>query len=264
MTRVARWMRSIVGSLARKTVYPLGAVRTVVWGPCRGMRYRIFPGYGHAYLFGGWERKSMKWMVRYVQPGSVAYDLGANYGMHTLLLARLVGPGGRVYAFEPNPEIRRALEEQLSLNCLTMVQTLPNAVCDQVGTALFDSGGSATGHLVTSTTGASGTTYQVDTITLDQFVLQDGNVPPTFIKIDIEGAESAALRGGSEMIARYRPVLLIELHTPTEDRAVGAFLKRMNYRVLRVENGEVVKNTESGWPDRSGMWGSVVALPTVS
>jgi hypothetical protein len=51
-SRVARWMWSTVSSLAHKTVYPIGAVRTVVWGPCRGMRYRIFSGYGHV----GWER----------------------------------------------------------------------------------------------------------------------------------------------------------------------------------------------------------------
>src|SRR5215469_9229339 len=98
-----RWIRSAVGGWARSTLYPVGAVRRVLWGPCRGLRYRIFPGYGHAYLFGGWEPKSMQAMLHYVKAGTIAYDLGANYGMHTLLLAKLVGPSGRVYAFEPNP-----------------------------------------------------------------------------------------------------------------------------------------------------------------
>ena len=93
-------------------------------------------------------------MMRYVKPGDIAYDLGANYGMHTLLLARRVGLTGRVYAFEPNPEIRRALEEHLSLNNLTMVQTVPKAVSNQAGTAWFDSTGSAAGHLVNGTTTA--------------------------------------------------------------------------------------------------------------
>jgi len=204
-------------------------------------------------------------MMRYVKPGDIAYDLGANYGMHTLLLARRVGLTGRVYAFEPNPEIRRALEEHLSLNNLTMVQTVPKAVSNQAGTAWFDSTGSAAGHLVNGTTAApSATTYQVETITLDQFVLQEGNAPPTFMKIDIEGAESAALRGGREVIARYRSVLLIELHNPTEDRVVGMFLKGLGYRAVRVETGELVQNMESGWPDRSGMWGHVIALPSAA
>jgi FkbM family methyltransferase len=77
--------------------------------------------------------------------------------------------------------------------------------------------------MVTSTTGAFGTPYQVDTITLDQFVLQDGNSPPTFIKIDIESAESAALRVGSKMIARYRPLLVIEIHTLPKIARWGCF-----------------------------------------
>lgn len=256
------WIRPAVGTLARKTVYPVGAVRTVLWGPCRGMRYRIFPSYGHAYLFGGWERKSMQWMMRYVRPGSVVYDLGANYGMHTLLLAKLAGPSGRVYAFEPNPEICTALKEQLALNGFTAVEVVSQAVCDQTGTAWFDSAGSAIGHLVGANTVSSPTTYQVETITLDQFVLRQGNPPPAFMKVDIEGAESSALRGGCDTITRYRPVMLIELHNPTEDMAVGAFLKRMGYRALRVENGKPVENMESCWPDRCGMWGSVVALPS--
>jgi FkbM family methyltransferase len=202
-------------------------------------------------------------MMRYIQPGSVAYDLGANYGMHTLLLARLVGPEGRVYAFEPNPQIRAALEEHLALNHFTMAQAVPYAVCNRTGTAWFDSDGSATGHLIDTTNGGSATTYQVETTTLDQFVLKDNHAPPAFIKIDIEGAESAALRGGHETIARYRPVLLIEMHNPTEDRAVGAFLKALGYRAVRVENGEAVKNMESGWPDPDGMRGTVIALPPV-
>jgi FkbM family methyltransferase len=260
--RVPRWIRSAVGGLARKTLYPVGTVHTVLRGPCRGMRYRIFPGYGHAFLFGDWERKSMAWMMRYVKPGTVVYDLGANYGMHTLLLGKLVGPAGRVYAFEPNPKIRAALEEHISLNHLAGVEAVPHAVCDRVGTADFDDAGSATGHLVSGTNRASATTYQVTTTTLDQFVLKDNHAPPDFIKIDIEGAESAALRGGRETIARYRPVLLIELHNPTEDRAVGVFLKVLGYSAVRVEDGKVVENMESGWPDRSGMWGSVIALPS--
>jgi hypothetical protein len=66
------------------------------------------------------------------------------------------------------------------------------------------------------------------------------------------------------VIAHYRPVLLIELHNPTEDRAVGAFLKRLGYCAVRVENGQPVENIESGWPVRTGMWGTVLALPPVS
>lgn len=52
------------------------------------------------------------------------------------------------------------------------------------------------------------------TPTLDKFVLQDGNPQPSFVKIDFEGAESAALRSGFEVIAQHRPIFMIELHNP--------------------------------------------------
>jgi hypothetical protein len=84
------------------------------------------------------------------------------------------------------------------------------------------------------------------------------------MKIDIEGAESSALRGGRQVIARYKPVLLIEMHSPEEDRAVGKFLKELGYRAIRVNNGEPVANMESGWPDRSGMWGTVIAVSSLA
>lgn len=249
--------------LLQATVFRTGAVRPVLWGPCRGMSYRIFPGYGHAYLYGGWERKSMDVMVRYVKPGSIAYDLGANYGMHTLLMARLVGPSGRVYAFEPNPEIVSSLNEQLTLNDLRMVDTIPLAVSDQIGTACFDRGQHrGAGHLVSATAAISETILHVQTTTLDKFVLEDGNVPPGFVKIDIEGGESAALRGCLRVIAQFRPIFIIELHNPTEDRAVGTILRSFGYTAFRVESGQPVENMASGWPDCKGMWGTILALPT--
>jgi FkbM family methyltransferase len=244
-------------------VFPTGAVRRVLWGPCRGMRYRIFPAYGHAYLYGGWERKSMELMAQYVKPGSVAYDLGANYGMHTLFLAKLVGISGRVYAFEPNPEIFSALNEQLSLNDFHVVNTVLTAVADEVGTACFDRAQHrGAGHLVPATAVSSGTTFHVRTTTLDKFVFQDHNAPPDFVKVDIEGAESAALRGGLGVIAQHRPIFMIELHSPMEDRAVGTILKSFGYTAIRVQNGQAVENMESGWPDSNGMWGTVIAHPS--
>jgi FkbM family methyltransferase len=50
-------------------------------------------------------------MKRLLKPGAIAYDLGANYGMHALLMARLVGPARRVFAFEPVNEVFRALSD---------------------------------------------------------------------------------------------------------------------------------------------------------
>lgn len=235
-----------------KTLFPPGAIRTVLLGPCRGVRYRIFPGYGWAYLYGGWERPQVRLMQKFIGPGSIAYDLGANYGMHTLLMNRLVGPTGRVFAFEPSQEIFAALQEQLTLNPGHSVTPVNRAVGEQSGVASFDMGHHrGAGHL--SSEGG----MQVKVVTLDDFVFSEGNPPPNFIKIDVEGGESAALRGAAKVLEKHRPAIMVELHNPTEDRAVGSIFKDLNYQVYRIQDDSPVEDLTSGWPDPRGMWGTV-------
>lgn len=249
-------MNPIVKRLLKSTLFRTGSTRTVLFGPCRGLKYRIFPGFGHAFLYGGWEPKETRYMIRLLRPGMVTYDLGANYGMHTLLFSRLVGPSGKVYAFEPVPDIFNALREQVELNGFKSTFLVQKAVADQNGKLRFDPGRhQGAGHL------ATGGELEVEITTLDHFVLDEGNAPPNFIKIDIEGAESKALLGAHNVIQRFKPNMLIELHNPDEDRAVGRFLQDLNYVAFRTEDGRKIQNLQSGWPDPAGIWGKIVTLP---
>ena len=80
-------------------------------------------------------------MVRHVAPGSVAYDIGANIGIHTLLLSRLVGQSGQVYAFEPVPALYNRLCENMRLNpSLIAARPIQLALCDRNEIAAFYSG----------------------------------------------------------------------------------------------------------------------------
>ena len=249
---------SVMKTYIKRAFFPEGSIRTVLWGRCRGIRYRVFPEYGWAYLYGGWERNSTRVMSRQIAQGATVYDLGANYGMHTLLFARLVGPQGRVYAFEPHPDVFHCLKEQLELNGFRMVVPVCKAVSETTGSGLFSSGNHrGAGHL----TNTAGDTFSVLTTTLDDFVFRGEGSPPDFIKIDIEGAESSALRGGLRTLEQYRPTMIIELHNPTEDRAVGEILSSLNYAAYRVKDESRVGNMLSGWPDLNGMWGTVLAVP---
>jgi FkbM family methyltransferase len=251
-------LSSFTKSLIKKALLPEGSIRTVLLGPCRGIRYRVFPGYGRAYVYGGWERKLARLMTSQIRRGSTVYDLGANYGMHTLLFGRLVGPSGRVYAFEPHPEIFSCLKDQLNLNAFGMVVPVCEAVCERTGFAFFDEAHArSVGHLTDSVLGA----LKVKTTTLDDFVFRGHASPPDFIKIDIEGAEGSALRGAQRTLQHYRPRMVIELHNPIEDRAVGAILADLNYSAFRIHDGSRVADIRSGWPDLAGMWGTVLAIP---
>jgi len=252
-------IRSILKWVLKATVFREGAIRTVLWGPCRGMKYRIFPGYGWAYIYGGWEPDVAEAFKAHVRPAATVYDIGANYGMHTLLLSRLVGANGLVYAFEPNPLIARSLREQLDLNKLVNVKTVEQALSNETGEAWFQvDESSATGHL-----SQERGSFRVEVTTLDDFVFRDGHKPPDLLKVDIEGAESRMLKGGMIVLERFRPVMIIELHNPTEDKAVGEILEEYNYRAFRIDDGSEVRNLRSGWPDKEGMYGTVLCLPKV-
>ena len=68
------------------------------------------------YLRGGFEPAALREYRRVVKPGSVALDIGANIGSHTLRLAQIVGPSGRVYSFEPTDYAFQKQQRNLSLN----------------------------------------------------------------------------------------------------------------------------------------------------
>ena len=148
-----------------------------------------------------------------VRTGSVVFDVGANAGAYTVLFAKWVGPTGHVYAFEPDFRAFSALTSHLRLNAVAdWTIASAAAVLDRSGPAsLFVSespGGSrlAPSHASTSARPVSG-------VTIDQMWRERG-VLPDVIKVDVEGAELAVLRGARETIAAAgeRLTLFVEMH----------------------------------------------------
>jgi len=241
------------------TMFPVGKVRTVWFGPCSGLQFRVFPEYSLGFALGRRERDEMRLMMKHIRPGDIVYDLGANYGMHTLLMARLVGPEGSVFAFEPQPKVFAQMSENIRLNEFEWVTPVCSAVSDRGGQGTFVlSASAATGHLGTPLEAG----ISIETIALDDFVFRRGNMRPTFIKIDIEGAEAAALTGARRLLKEFHPTLLIELHTPEQDRQVGRILNDFGYTAIRAKGGEPVKSLTTGWPAPDGIWGTVLASAT--
>src|SRR5262249_6572047 len=141
----------------------------------------------NVHFFGSYEPEVRREIKRWLHPGDCAVDIGANVGWHALLMATIVGPRGRVFAFEPNGTTRGRLMAGITSNHLQNIVVDSRAVSDRAGTSSFEAPRAGefwdgTGRL---TSGGDG--QQVQCMTLDAFVAEKGIERIAFMKIDVEG-----------------------------------------------------------------------------
>ena len=165
-------------------------------------------------------------------PGGVFYDVGANVGFFALVAARLVGPDGAAYAFEPLPHVAAEARANAERNGLANVEVLEVAASDREGTASLV----VTGHPGGATLSAADAgddavgSVEVRTVRLDDLVAAGAIRPPDVVKIDVEGVELEVVDGLRRTLAEHRPVLVCELDAATKDRVdekVRAATKRL-------------------------------------
>jgi FkbM family methyltransferase len=155
-------------------------------------------------------------IARTVRPGDSTIDIGANVGYHALHMARLAGPGGAVHAFEPLPYLAEALTRSIAENGFSNIRLHRTALDDRNGTALLrhapvtaNFGGA---HLTQAS--AVPAAHADELVATGRFDDLLPDVRPSFVKIDVEGAEPRVLRGAAAMLAAARPLVLCELHNP--------------------------------------------------
>lgn len=148
-----------------------------------------------------------------LSPGDVFVDGGANVGLFALAAANKVGAGGKVIAFEPAREVRLVLMENVAFNRLFQIQVVPFALSSVPGEAafrVFDIAGAGLNHLAPSS-GEGGYVESVMLTTLDAVVGPTDRKRFTLLKLDLEGAEHAALQGATEILRDVRPDIIIEI-----------------------------------------------------
>jgi FkbM family methyltransferase len=184
-------------------------------------------------MYGEYFESEVQVFRRFLAPGDVALDVGSNIGTHTLAMARLVGPAGRVIAFEPQRLVFQTLCANVAINSLDNVQCVNAAVGDAPGwLELSDPdpgvennfGGAAVDML----TGAAHAP-RVPSLPLDDFLNVDRL---KLVKIDVEGMEAAVLRGGRMQISRFRPVMYVENAFPDKSPELIALLADLGYRAF--------------------------------
>ena len=147
-----------------------------------------------------------------VHDGAIVVDVGANVGAYSLLFATWAGPSGRVFAFEPSDASRSGLERHLRLNGLSdRVSVRAEAVAETTGSVPFKDAGSDGDNRILA--GARDDSRVVPSVSVDDFCAIRG-LAPDLIKIDVEGAELAVLRGARQTIAACGKQLsmFVELH----------------------------------------------------
>jgi FkbM family methyltransferase len=148
-----------------------------------------------------WEPYVIEEMKKHVAAGDTVLDLGAHIGSLTVAMARLVGPKGKVYAFEPQRKIYRELVHNLELNQLTQVVPLRYALSSEPGilemTYMVNDAASYVGK------GRD----KVEGRTVDSFGFSDISL----MKIDVEGHEAHVLRGAKKTIEAFHPVIIVEI-----------------------------------------------------
>ena len=178
----------------------------------------------HIYKYGAHEPGATAFLTKTLEfrDGDVAIDIGANIGWYSLVLDRLAGDKRvDIYSFEPEPTNFELLERNVLENAATHVRPQARAVADAPGEMtmyLFKKSNRGRHSLLAS----EGTdTVQVSTLTLDEFweSADLGERVPRFIKLDIEGFELMALRGGTRVVARC-PLVMLE-YSPELMRAAS-------------------------------------------
>jgi FkbM family methyltransferase len=152
------------------------------------------------WYFGAYtEFDELHFMTRYLRAGDCVIDAGANIGLYTFMAAPIVGPTGRVDAFEPGPEAAARFTENESLNDLPQITFHQVALADHSGEAHFSTGWDVSNRMTGTETPTSIT---VPVTTLDE-VLAERNY--AYAKLDVEGAEHLALVGAQRLLREQKP-----------------------------------------------------------
>jgi FkbM family methyltransferase len=255
LLRSPAWLRSlrrapILGRFVHGASRRILPADEKVWaqieaGPASGIWLELNPRTGHDYLRGQTELSSQQAVAQALRPGMVFYDLGANLGLFSLLAARLVGEAGRVFSFEPDPQVAARLRSHIARNGFRNVVVVEAGVWSLSGEIEFspaDEGSPdrGTGRLMAGGSGAANATGRcmVRCVALDDFV--NDAPPPDAIKCDVEGAEVEVLQGAEVLLRARHPWLLCETHSESTAHAARDLLTQIGYALQSLDANHVL------------------------
>lgn len=205
--------------LLKRVLMPLLNERTYRWFQCAAMAWDIRRG--------TWQEPEMELLPYALRAGESAVDVGANYGVYSYRMSKLLGPSGKVYAFEPVPYTYETLRMTTKILGVRNVEIVPKGLSDRAGKITFElpvqtSGAPAAGlaHIAGRNNDRPGKESQIrypgskmvegEVIRLDDYLPSGVDIP--LVKCDIEGAELMAFRGAAATIDRCLPTVICEIN----------------------------------------------------
>lgn len=190
-----------------------------------------------AYVGEECEIRATKFLIKNLSEGDVFFDIGANQGYYSILSSKLVGNEGKVVAFEPDPNAFEMLLKNKRDNMII----LNYAVSNENGIAELYSFSSLStlstllrdcSTLVKKEHKFKPIKFTVKSTTLDSFCL-NFKLFPTFMKVDVEGAESLVLKGAETILVKHDPIVILEIwidYFDTFHKDAVKFMTKLGYK----------------------------------
>lgn len=190
---------------------------------------------------GYFEKASTNATLQLVKKGDIVLDIGANIGYYSVLLAKLVGPNGRVLSFEPTKYFGQVLKKNLEANNSNNIEIFNLGLSDkEQELEIHIDGPSATLH--DSVTAPHTNSEIIKLVPLDDFIKELDMERLDFIKIDVDGHEPFFFLGSEKTLEKFNPIILLEVSHLHYLRAGFTawdfydFLKIRNYKIYHEVN----------------------------
>lgn len=189
-------------------------------------------------LAGGWESECITWWIKLCANADVILDVGASTGIYALI-AKTIKPEAKVFAFEPIPTVYEKLRQNIALNNFE-IKSYAAALSDYDGTGTIALSDAEMLYSVTinQPMHIDGNHYKsvdVKTIKLSTFIEQEKLPKVDLMKIDVETHEGEVLKGMGDYLAKYKPILLIEILNEEVGAKVEKLTLPIGYRFYHIE-----------------------------
>lgn len=182
--------------------------------------------------WGVYEEEETQFIKKFIKEWMIVVDVGAHIGYYTILLSKLVGETGKVFAFEPNYVSSGYLKANVAINNCKNVVIFEGCLLDRFGEVFYKLNTTNLADTRNQDTDI-GVPFNVKCSTLDKEI---GENKVNFIKVDIDGSEEKFINGAMATLKRNKPCILIERHQFKSEK-IPNVLKSLGYVEREIKHG---------------------------